>query len=82
MKIDESRQIVSKLVFYLKKIRKEQGISHEKLAERSGVSRQAISKIESGERIPSILTCLKLAKGLDKSLQQLLDLAGGKDSNK
>lgn len=48
--------------------RKSQNLSHEKLAELSGISRQAIGKIEAGERMPTIYTVHKLSKALGLSL--------------
>ena len=75
MKNDEAIQLVSRLAACIKRIRLDQGLSHETLAERSGLSRQAISMIERGTRVPSILSCMKVSKGLGTSLQKLLDQA-------
>lgn len=52
--------------------RKEQGLSHERLAQKTGLNRSAISLIESKKRIPTILTCFKLARALDVSLAVLI----------
>ena len=41
--------------------RKSIGMSQEKLAERLGVSRQAVAKWEKGETLPDIESCVKLA---------------------
>lgn len=75
MKNDEVAQTVRNLVACMKELRLQQGLSHEALAEKSGLTRQSIGVIESGQRVPSIATCLKLAKGLGVSLQKLLDKA-------
>lgn len=56
----------------LTKLRKEQGLSHEKLAQRIGVHRSAISLIESGKRSPTLVMCLKIAQGLDTKLGEIL----------
>lgn len=42
--------------------RKEIGYTQEQLAERLGVSRQAVAKWESGETLPDIGICAKLAQ--------------------
>jgi transcriptional regulator with XRE-family HTH domain len=75
MKNDEVSKIVTQLVGCMKELRLKQGISHDTLAERSGLTRQSISMIESGRRTPSIASCLKVAKGLGMTLQKLLDMA-------
>jgi transcriptional regulator with XRE-family HTH domain len=44
------------------------GISHEKLAAASGVSRSAISMIEGGQRSASLVTCHALCEALGESV--------------
>ena len=73
MKSDDVSKTVTKLVASFKDLRLKQGISHDTLAEKSGLTRQAISRIESGDRVPSIASCLKICKGLGVSLQKILD---------
>lgn len=73
MKNDEVSRTVINLVACMKELRLQQGLSHEALAKKSGLTRQAIGVIESGQRVPSIATCLKLAKGLGVPLQEMLD---------
>lgn len=75
MKNDEVTRVVKQLVVCMKELRLKQGLSHDTLAEKSGLTRQSIGMIESGSRIPSIASCLKLAKGLGTPLQRLLDSA-------
>ncbi len=72
MKHQKAKKTVSKLVAEFKKIRKEKGLSHEKLANLAGLTRSAISMIESEQRTPTILTCLKIAEALEVSLGDLL----------
>lgn len=60
----------------LTKLRKEQGLSHEKLAQKIGVHRSAISLIESGKRSPTLVMCLKIARGLGAKLGEMLTKAG------
>lgn len=70
---DKSSEItVSKLVIELSKIRKQKAISHEKLAEMTGLNRSTISLIENHKRIPTILTCIKISKALETKLSELL----------
>lgn len=45
----------------LKNLRKKHKMSQEALAEKLGVSRQAVAKWENGEALPDILNCEKLA---------------------
>ena len=44
----------------------------ETLAERSGVSRAMLSKLERGEKNPTLVVAAKVAEGLDVSLTQLV----------
>jgi AbrB family looped-hinge helix DNA binding protein len=45
----------------LKMFRTESGLTQEELAEKIGVSRQAVAKWERGESIPDVESCIKLA---------------------
>jgi len=60
------------LNFRLREIREEVGLTQEKLAEKSGVSRVTISLIESG-RVNCVKTdtLIKLADSLGKSISSL-----------
>ena len=55
--------------------RKKLGLSHEKLATLAGVTRPAISFVESGKRNPTLLMCLKLAQALNCPLSEILAAA-------
>ena len=46
------------------RIRKEKGLTHEALAEKSGLSQQYISGLENGLRNPTIVTLHELASAL------------------
>lgn len=50
------------------------GFSQEELAEKIGVSRQTLSKYETGESLPDIERCKLLAEVLDVSLDDLVRL--------
>ena len=44
------------------------------LAEKAGTAQQTISDIETGRRVPSIITALMLARALGKSVETLFFL--------
>ena len=54
-------------------LRQAQGLSLEKLADRSGVSSAAIHKIERNAMVPTITTLMKLARSLDRSVSYLVE---------
>jgi len=64
--------ILVEVIDQLKQLRLEKGLSHEALAKKSGVTRSAISHIESGNRRPSLLVALKIAGALGVNLSALL----------
>ena len=55
-------------------LRRGRGWTLEVLAERSGVSRAMISKLERGEKNPTLVIAAKVAKGLEVSLTQLVGI--------
>lgn len=57
----------------LSSLRKLHQLSQEELAERIGVSRQTISKYETGEALPDIEKCRTLAEVFDVSLDDLVN---------
>ena len=54
--------------------RKEHGFSQEQLAEKMGVSRQAVSKWERGESAPDTQNLIALAKLYHTSTDYILEL--------
>lgn len=56
----------------LYELRKKGGLSQEQLAEQLGVSRQAISKWESGKAVPESDTLISISKYFDVTLDYLL----------
>jgi len=54
------------------KYRQERGLSQEKLAERVGVSRQAVSKWEVGDAVPDTDKLIPLARTLGITVDELL----------
>jgi len=68
-----AEKATSRLIDEFIRIRKEQGLSHELLAEKAGVHRSTVSLIESKRRVPTISTCFKLARALDIQLGKIID---------
>jgi transcriptional regulator with XRE-family HTH domain len=55
----------------VRELRRGRGLTLEALAELSGVSRAMISKLERGEKNPTLVVAAKLAEGLGVTLSQL-----------
>jgi putative transcriptional regulator len=55
----------------LKLARVEKGLSQQELADRVDVTRQTIGLIEKGRYNPSLNLCIKIAKSLNQTLDQL-----------
>ena len=53
-------------------LRRRRGLTLEALAKRSGVSRAMISKLERGEKNPTLVVAAKIAEGLGITLSQLV----------
>lgn len=62
---------------YLKVARAKKDFTQAALAEKTGVSRQAINNIEKGNFNPSTLLALKMAKVLEASVEELFELEAG-----
>jgi transcriptional regulator with XRE-family HTH domain len=65
-------KIANELVRLLARQREDLGLSKSKLAERSGLSRAAILLFEEGRRMAGFDTLLRLCKGLDVNLWEVL----------
>ncbi len=64
--------IVKNVVKAMIAARKEQGLSHEKIGQTTGLHRTSIGQIESGKIQPTLLTCLKIAEALNVDLGKLI----------
>lgn len=60
------------IAFRIQKLRKVNGISQEELADKVGVSRQAVSKWESGQSVPDIEKVITLSEVFDVTTDYLL----------
>ncbi|KRE09554.1 hypothetical protein ASE63_21065 [Bosea sp. Root381] len=56
----------------IRTMRKTAGLTLDALAERSGVSRAMLSKVERGEKNPTLAVVTRIAQGLDTSLSGLM----------
>ena len=65
----------------IREIRKSQGLSQERLAERAGISAQYVSNIERGKENPTLDLLLRLADALKVSLGQMCDFETVEDMN-
>jgi putative molybdopterin biosynthesis protein len=64
----------------LRTFRERAGLSQAALAERIGLSRQAVVAIESGRQVPSTAVALLLARTLGQSVEELFQLGPGSGS--
>jgi transcriptional regulator with XRE-family HTH domain len=66
--------ILQKFGAKIKQLRSMNGITQEKLAELSGLSRQYIGDVERGTRNISLVNLHKIANALKITLSELLDI--------
>ena len=57
----------------LSTLRKKHGLTQEQVAEKVGVSRQAVAKWESGDTVPDVMNCAALAKLYNVTLDDLVN---------
>jgi len=56
----------------IKELRDQKGISQEELAHRAGLSRTGMGFVETGKRWPRLDTLMKVAQGLNITVDELL----------
>ena len=56
---------------HLKEIMKVQGRTQNWLSEKAGVSTTSISSIVNNKSVPTLLVALRIAKALDKSVEEI-----------
>jgi len=66
------KAVVAALAARIKRLRTEADLTLEQLAVRSGVSRAMLSKVERGEKSPTLALVARIAQGFDISLSTLL----------
>lgn len=65
---DEQEKIKYAVMQEFVRIRKEQGVTQEELARRTGIARPNIARMENGSYNPTIEMMVRLAAGLDMRL--------------
>jgi len=65
---DRDQKIVDTVIARLVETRRQKGISQNRLAELTGLSRSGIRHLEAGETNPTLYTLLKIAKVLNVKL--------------
>lgn len=68
---DDTKRLLLRFGRYLRQLRNLRGMTQEALAERCGLSCDAVRRIEAGRCTPSLDTLNKLAGGLEMSLSTL-----------
>lgn len=64
---------LNKIGSRLRTIRKQRGLTQEKLGELAGVHYSYIGQVERGDKVPSLKTLHKLARALDTDLNYFLE---------
>lgn len=73
MLYDKKKDVKNMIRKNLKKLRKEHRYTQEGIAEKIGVSRQAVAKWENGETVPDIKNCMALAELYGVALDDLVN---------
>ncbi len=63
---------IIKFLDLIKETREKKNLTHQELADRTGVHRSTISLLESHQITPTLTVALKLAKALDVKLSSLI----------
>lgn len=73
---DEASQVGQEFGRRVRVARERAGLTLERLAQRSGVSRAMLSKVERGDKSPTLGVAMRIANGLELSLSSLIDVEG------
>jgi len=65
----------------LRRIRRERGLSQERLAHNAGLNMTHVAKIERSEREPGVRTVSKLARALGVAASELFEGIDGRDAS-
>ena len=65
-------QALNNLGLIIREKREEKGLTQIEVAEKAQLDRNYIGMVERGERNPSYLSLIKIAKGLDMTVDQLI----------
>lgn len=69
---EEEKRIVALFAERVRFFREQNRISQEKLAEKAGLHRTYIGSLERSEKIPSLVSVVKIAKALNVSVADLI----------
>jgi transcriptional regulator with XRE-family HTH domain len=70
--VESKADILQRFGAHVRELRRERGISQERLAALAGLDRTYVGGIERGERNVALVNILKLARGLDVEPGELL----------
>lgn len=70
--MDATKKFQNSLIKTLKSERTSRGLTHEKIAEKAGVSRQTLGKIENGLTNPTMLTMFRITNAMGMSLEEFV----------
>jgi DNA-binding XRE family transcriptional regulator len=76
LSLDSSEAFSRSVVRELSKLRETKGVTKERLAKLSGISRSMISMMEGGHRHPTMITIHALASALDSTVAKLISDLG------
>ena len=79
---DIAEQINHEIIQSLRSLRLRQGLSHQQLADRTGLNRSYIGLLERSKRRPTLEVALRLSLALGQPLSKLLAEAEGKFKGK
>ncbi|MGH9335224.1 MAG: helix-turn-helix domain-containing protein, partial [Vicinamibacteria bacterium] len=68
--------MIDRILSQVALLRRDRGWSQRELATRSGASRAEVSAIETGRLSPSTVTALKLARALERKVEDLFSIPG------
>jgi transcriptional regulator with XRE-family HTH domain len=70
--------VCSRVAKILRQEREKRGLSMNRVAQRAGVSQQAVSYIERGKRSPTLETLLRIAAAIDIDFVEVIQKASAK----
>lgn len=73
MSKEEENRILKAFSNNVRIFRESSGLSQEKLAEKADLHRTYIGSIERSEKMPSLITIVKIAKALNINISQLIN---------
>ena len=73
MSKEEENRILKAFSNNVRTFRESSGLSQEKLAEKADLHRTYIGSIERSEKMPSLITVVKIAKALNINISQLIN---------